>query len=67
MGKSLGFVVVTYSPRGRPHVGFLLGSKAEARERRDESERVSRAARRDERHVLAEVFEVEEEAGDGTA
>lgn len=67
MGERIGFVVVTYSPRGRPHVGFLLASEDEATAWRDESARVSRTAGRDERHVLAEVFELEEGAGDGTA
>lgn len=60
--KSLGFVVVTYDrPGKRPWVGFLLGSLDEAKERRDEAERVSNAAKREDRHILAEIFEV----GDG--
>jgi hypothetical protein len=59
---SLGYVVVTYDTTGRhPWVGFLLSSLDEARERRAESARISKTAKRDEHHVIAEVFEVEEE------
>jgi hypothetical protein len=59
MGDSLGYVVVTYDGRKRPWTGFLIGSLDEARECRAECERISRTIKRDERHVVAEVFELE--------
>jgi hypothetical protein len=62
--QSLGYVVVTYDTTGRrPWVGLLLASFDEARERRDEQARISKTARRDARHVVAEVFEAEEGTG----
>ncbi len=60
MGKRLGYVVLTYGlkPR-RPFAGFLLES-------RDEADQMAESAKTGpgERHVVAEVFEVEG-AGDG--
>jgi hypothetical protein len=62
--ESLGYIVVTYDKTGRhPWVGFLLASLDEARARRAESVRISKTGKRDERHVVAEVFEVEEGTG----
>jgi chemotaxis signal transduction protein len=58
--ERLGYVVIDYADGKRPWVGFLIGSLKDARECRDESARVSKTARRNERHVLAEVFEVPE-------
>ena len=60
--ERLGFIVVTYGRYGgKPWVGFLHDTLDGARAARDESARVSTTAKRDERHVVAEVFEVEEE------
>ena len=58
--KSLGFAVITYSPRSRPYIGEMLGSLDEAAKRRDDPDRVSMATRQGWRDVVAEVFEVEE-------
>lgn len=64
-GKSLGWVVITYHQNpGRPWVGFLHDSPESARASRDESARVSKVAKRDERHVVAEVFEAGEDGDD---
>ena len=58
MGKSLGYVVLTYGlpPGQRPFAGFLLAS-------RDDADRMAESAKTGpgERHVVAEVFEVEED------
>ncbi len=57
MSERLGYVVLTYGlkPR-RPFAGFLLDS-------RDEAEEMAESAKTGpgERHVVAEVFELDEE------
>jgi hypothetical protein len=61
--KSLGYVVVTYDEGRRPFAGFLYDSLDRATADRDGMERNSVNAVHPERHVVAEVFEVEEEGG----
>jgi len=57
MSKSLGYVVLTYGlpPSQRPFAGFLLAN-------RDDADQMAENAKTGpgERHVVAEVFEVEE-------
>lgn len=56
--KSLGYVVLTYGLKpGRPFAGFLLPGRGEA-------DRMAETAKTGpgERHVVAEVFELEEDS-----
>jgi hypothetical protein len=55
--EPIGWVVVTYDPHSRrPFVGFMHATAAEAAEARD-----GMSASPGERHVVAEVFELDED------
>jgi hypothetical protein len=58
-GKRIGYVVVTYDQSRRPFAGFVYDSPERAAEDRDGMERNSRTAASGERHVVAEVIELD--------